>query len=135
MRLGFSLLEISVVLTIIAIVLAGGLTLGTAKTEQTRLVNAHDEMKEISKAISIYVNTYGCMLYPASLTAKPGTAQYGREPAGKKNCSHPESAALNAVLVVFQIRKGTAKVYWVSQTTVTRVRLRLVNFAKKKDSQ
>lgn len=86
-RAGFSLLELSVVLTILAVVVAGGLTLSSAKVQQDKLGNTYDEMKEIAQAISIYVNEHGCMPYPAAGTAVPGGATYGREPAANAECA------------------------------------------------
>ncbi len=79
-RQGFSLLELSVVLTIIAIVIAGGLTLGSAKTQQTRISTTYEEMKEIANAISVFVAQNNRMPCPAD-TVLPATATYGRESA------------------------------------------------------
>lgn len=86
-RQGFSLLELSVVLTIISIVIAGGLTLGSAKTQQIKVTNNYEEMQEVAQAISIFVNDHGCMPRPALGTALPGSAEYGREPTGTEECA------------------------------------------------
>lgn len=78
-RGGFSLLELSVVLTIIAIVLASGLTLGGAKIEQNQIQNTFDEMEEIDKGLSVFVNTQGRMPCPSPLVATRADAEFGRE--------------------------------------------------------
>ncbi|MDG1287243.1 MAG: type II secretion system protein [Rickettsiales bacterium] len=78
-RQGFSLLELSVVLTIISIVVAGGLTLGTAKTQQIKIESSYEEMKEVANAISVFVAQNNRLPCPASAVVLPGTATYGRE--------------------------------------------------------
>lgn len=93
-RQGFSLLELSIVLTIIAIVVASGLTLSTAKTQQLKMVNSYDELKEIEKAMAVYVNTNGCLPYPAPVAATPGSATYGREPVANAKCATTGGAGL-----------------------------------------
>lgn len=76
---GFSLLELSVVLAIISVIVASGLTLGTAKTQQTKISTTYEEMKEISEAISVYVNKHGCLPHPETPIVAPTSASYGRE--------------------------------------------------------
>lgn len=98
---GFSLLELSVVLVIMSIVISGALTLGTAKTQQNQLENSYEEMQEIQTALKVYLNEYGKLPCPASITLTSGNALYGREatdcsdaspPAGLTRVEYPASS-------------------------------------------
>ncbi len=86
---GFSLLELSIVLTIMAIVVASGLTLGTAKIQQEETVETYDEMEEIVKGLRVFLNEYGRLPCPASLTLTYSDPLYGREATDCSDASPP----------------------------------------------
>ncbi len=97
-RQGFSLLELAVVLTIISVIIAGGLTLSSAKTQQIKVQNTYDEMQEIVKAIAIYVNKNGCLPHPVITNPAVGTATFGREPTTKANCLTAAGVGTGAII-------------------------------------
>jgi prepilin-type N-terminal cleavage/methylation domain-containing protein len=76
-RQGFSLLELSIVLTIIAIVVAGSLTVGSAKITQGEIKSTYDEMLVIKDALRAFAKTNQRLPCPAPLSAIPGGATYG----------------------------------------------------------
>jgi prepilin-type N-terminal cleavage/methylation domain-containing protein len=78
-RQGFSLLELSIVLTVIAIVVAGSLSVGGARISQDEVKNTYDEMLVIRDAIRVFTKVNSRMPCPASLSAIPGNANYGKE--------------------------------------------------------
>lgn len=86
---GFSLLELSIVLTILAIVVAGGLTLGTAKVQQDEISRTYDKMTEIETALRVFLNEYDRLPCPASLTLTRTNALYGREATDCSDASPP----------------------------------------------
>lgn len=86
---GFSLVELAVVLTILALVIAGGITLTTAKVEQERTRDSFEEMREISKALGEHVLRYDRLPCPARLDRPRGDAEFGREAADCADASPP----------------------------------------------
>jgi prepilin-type N-terminal cleavage/methylation domain-containing protein len=88
-RSGFSLLELSIVLTILAIVVAGGLTLGTAKKQQEDVISTYDEMQDIEKALKVFLNENGRLPCPASITLARSNALFGREATDCADASPP----------------------------------------------
>lgn len=86
---GFSLLELSIVLTIMAVVVAGGLSLGTAKSQQDAMVNTYDEMEEIATALRVFLNENNRLPCPASINLASSNALYGREATDCSDASPP----------------------------------------------
>ena len=78
---GFSLLELSIVLTILAIVLAGGITLSTAKVEQNQIQDTYDEISEIDNALDAYAVANTALPCPAPINAARADAEFGRAAA------------------------------------------------------
>jgi prepilin-type N-terminal cleavage/methylation domain-containing protein len=79
MRAGFSLIEMSIVLLILSIVVAGGLTVGQNLMAREDYDNTTETLKELSVAIKrFYAQNYR-LPCPASREAKLGDAEYGRE--------------------------------------------------------
>lgn len=101
MKQGFSLLELSIVLVIVAIMVAGGLSLTTAKVGQDQLENTYDEMLNIQKSMQAYATEFGKLPCPASVTLARTDALYGRQatdcadatpPAGVTRVEYPASS-------------------------------------------
>lgn len=88
-RSGFSLLELSIVLTILAIIVAGGLTLSSTKIQQDEIVDTYDEMEEITTALQVFLNEHGRLPCPASITLTYSDALYGREATDCADASPP----------------------------------------------
>lgn len=86
---GFSLLELSVVLTILAIVVAGGLTLGTAKVQQAAITNTYQEMQDIEKALKVFLAENDRLPCPASITLVRTDPLFGREATDCADASPP----------------------------------------------
>lgn len=98
---GFSLLELSIVLTIVAIMVAGGLTLTTAKVSQDQIENSFTEMENIQKALQVYASEFGMLPCPAAIGLASTDALYGRQatdcadatpPAGITRVEYPAAS-------------------------------------------
>lgn len=100
-KYGFSLLELSIVLTILAIVVAGGLTLGTAKVQQQEIIGTYQELEDIQKTLKVFLAENGRLPCPASITLARNSALFGREatdcadatpPAGLVRVEYPAAS-------------------------------------------
>jgi len=87
-RRGFSMLELSVVLAIIGVMVAGGLTLGASMVEDRANISTSAKLDEINKAIKDFALTQGRLPCVASKTAALGSATFGVEiTPGSATCS------------------------------------------------
>lgn len=86
---GFSLVELSIVLIILALVVAGGMTLTTATVDRDHIARTYDEMDEINDALSVFVNEFGRLPCPARLDVARGNAEFGREATDCADASPP----------------------------------------------
>lgn len=71
---GFSLVELSVVLAIIGITLAGALDLATRKTESDHITETNLRMDAIEQALAVFVINNQRLPCPADATLAPGSA-------------------------------------------------------------
>jgi prepilin-type N-terminal cleavage/methylation domain-containing protein len=76
-RSAFSLVELSIVLAILGVVTAGGLTVGTTLVEQQANVASNANLDEINKALQDYYRVNGFLPCPASRTVALGAAGLG----------------------------------------------------------
>lgn len=77
-RFGFSLVELSIVLAILGVVTAGGLTIGASVVEQQANIASNTQLDEIDKAIKDYYQVNGFLPCPArSTVALGGGATFG----------------------------------------------------------
>lgn len=84
---GFTLLELSVVLTIIALLIAGGLMFGTKQLEQTRLRDTQTRLNTIEDALAAYVIAFHRLPCPANLTLGPDNTGAGKEVVNASGCT------------------------------------------------
>lgn len=76
-RAGFSLVEMSVVLVIIAIVVSSGLTLSTSVAERNAFKETQDELEYIAGAIQRFYNRNGYLPCPANPEIPRDNSTYG----------------------------------------------------------
>src|SRR5579884_4112058 len=93
MRRGFSLLELSIVLTVISLIIGGGMVTLTGYMQATQYNATVARMDEIEKALFNYAVAFNRIPCPSSLTALAGTATYGAEAANKGSCTGGTPAA------------------------------------------
>lgn len=74
---GFSLLEMSIVLAIVGLLLAGLLPTLSGQIEQQRVNETRKQMNDIKDALMGYAIVNGRLPYPASASAVTGTANAG----------------------------------------------------------
>lgn len=74
---GFSLLETSIVLVILATIATGLLALGAKKAEQNRYDQTRYALDEVESALKAFVEKGGYLPCPASPSAAPGSATFG----------------------------------------------------------
>lgn len=86
---GFSLVELAVVLTIISVIVAGGLSLTTARVQQVKLEYVADEMERIDDAIAVYLYNNNALPCPAQITLQRGDANYGRSATDCSDATPP----------------------------------------------
>ncbi len=79
LQAGFSLMELSIVLAIIAIIIAGGINLVNSKTAQQKISNSHTELQEIADSLSYFIAENSRLPCPARLDVQRGNAEFGRE--------------------------------------------------------
>lgn len=75
---GFSLLELSVVMIIMALVLSALLSLGTRSTTESKRDITQQRLETVRRAIGLYASTYHALPCPAAANAAPKTTNYGR---------------------------------------------------------
>jgi len=93
-RAGFTLVELSIVLVILGIVLAGGLSVGTSVVERQAIIETNNQMDELIKALKSFYSINGRLPCPAN----PATAT-GAGPGGEEACT-PDSGTVNGVIQV-----------------------------------
>ena len=76
---GFSLIELSVVLTIIGVVTASGLSIATSSLERTKYTSSKDKMTEVLAALSRFYASNYRLPCPADPALAPGAGGYGQE--------------------------------------------------------
>jgi len=86
---GFTLLELSIVLTIIAILLSSGLSLVGASVERDKAKLTMDEIIIIEETMQKFVLEYGRLPCPALINATRNNVAYGRE----ADCTNPSPPA------------------------------------------
>jgi prepilin-type N-terminal cleavage/methylation domain-containing protein len=98
---GFSLLELSISLMIIALVISSGLNLTTANVLRTQAEGTLDKLDDIKTALRVYLREYNRLPCPASITLAPTNALYGRSatdcadatpPAGLTRVEYPAAS-------------------------------------------
>ena len=76
---GFTLLELSVVLTILAILIGGGLVIGTAQLEQSKITVTKERLDTIETMLENYVTAFNRLPCPANITLATSDANFGTE--------------------------------------------------------
>ncbi len=79
LRRGFTLIELSIVLALIAVVLSGGLVLTTAYIQKRQLDATLATMDAIESAILNFSLAYNRIPCPGDITLSPSSAYYGME--------------------------------------------------------
>lgn len=97
---GFSLIEISIVLTIIGIVMVGVLQLQKIHLAGKTYGDTRANINEINQAISVYLTRNSRLPCPASLTAKPDEENYGAAPDCKELLSSASMTTDDEYLLV-----------------------------------
>src|ERR1039458_6830869 len=92
-RLGFTLLELSVVLLIIAIITGMSVGMGVSVVATARLTATQKKMKAIEEALMQYRTANDRLPCPTDLTIKQGSANYGVEGATPGTCTGGTPAA------------------------------------------
>lgn len=86
LRKGFSLVELSIVLAILGVVTAGGLSVGTTVVEQQANIASNAQLDTIDKAIQDFYQLNGYLPCPADPTVALGGAGFG-VPVGGGTCT------------------------------------------------
>lgn len=81
-RLGYTLVELSVVLVIISLLTAGGLTLGAGMVNQAAHVDTSKLLDQIDESLRDYYTVNGRLPCPAARNLALTNAEFGREVAG-----------------------------------------------------
>lgn len=82
----FSLIEISIVLLIIAIIVSGMLTVSTVAVTNAKIQLTKDRMDQIYKALGQYMLRSYSLPCPASITVTKNTTGYGASVTGAGSC-------------------------------------------------
>jgi prepilin-type N-terminal cleavage/methylation domain-containing protein len=92
-RVGFTLLELSIVLVIIALVTGMAMQSGISVVETARLTSSQNKMKAIEDALMRYRTAIDRLPCPADLTITSGNVNYGVEAANPGTCTGGTPAA------------------------------------------
>ncbi|HEU5047473.1 MAG TPA: NHL repeat-containing protein [Rickettsiales bacterium] len=87
MKRGFTLIELSVVLAVLSVVMAGGLSILTVSLQQTQYDETVNKIHTIKDALLSYSTAFSRLPCPSSLTAPPTNASYGAEVSSPGSCS------------------------------------------------
>ena len=86
-RQGFSLVELSLVLVILAGVVAGGMMIGLPMVETSKVKQTNDKIKAIEAAMMVFRKNYNRLPCPSNATLAASSTSFGIEyPAGATNC-------------------------------------------------
>ncbi|MDG1287244.1 MAG: hypothetical protein P8P30_06720 [Rickettsiales bacterium] len=100
---GFSLLELSMVLGIIALVLGMSLTVGDKHVEKENVRNSWNELQVIKKSLALFGERYGRLPCPAPIDAARATATYGVSPAAADCDATPPSGITHVAAPAMKI--------------------------------
>jgi len=100
-KTAFSLIELSIVLVVISIVIAGALSASTVSLNNAKIKNTTDRMDAIYKALGNFVTTNYRLPCPASLIIARDSAGYGDSVGSAGGCSAVGvySSAQNATII------------------------------------
>ncbi len=90
---GFTLLEMSIVLTIIAVILGGLVVMTTASIQKKAIQETYDKQKAIQQALLNYRIAQARIPCPADVTQATTAAYFGTEAAGAGGCMGGTPAA------------------------------------------
>lgn len=76
-RLGFSLIEMSIVLAVLGLLTGGMLSISSSRKENTNVIGMDKQFDIIDEAVKGYITRYGYLPCPASLTAVENTTSFG----------------------------------------------------------
>ncbi len=90
-RVGFTLIELAIVLTIIAVIMGGGLSIYADKLQAGRVEETRNRLDRVEDALKLYVQTYGTLPCPARGDA--GIDEVSSNPFGRQDCAggHPNA--------------------------------------------
>ncbi|MSP33807.1 MAG: prepilin-type N-terminal cleavage/methylation domain-containing protein [Rickettsiales bacterium] len=100
-KTAFSLIELSIVLVVISIVIAGALSASTVSLNNAKIKNTTDRMDAIYKALGNFVATNYRLPCPASLIIARDSVGYGDSVGSAGGCSAAgvyKSSAQNAII-------------------------------------
>ena len=86
-RQGFSLLELSVVLAILAVILAFGIDIGQNAVKGSARVNMQEKMSILKQSLDNFAERNGYLPCPADPTMLPSNAAYGVERRAGLDCA------------------------------------------------
>jgi prepilin-type N-terminal cleavage/methylation domain-containing protein len=77
LKKGFSLIELSIVLTVFAVIAVGMLSGREAKQENIQVTSVENTLQHVQEALAFYVKHHGYLPCPASRTDTPDSATFG----------------------------------------------------------
>ena len=111
---GFTLLELAIVLTIIAIIMGGGLSLYTERLLVEKVRDSNSRLDRVEEALKLYVQTFGTL--PCPMVSNVGTEQSasstpalpaGVNAFGRQTCDvtkHPATQVITPPVAADQTR-------------------------------
>lgn len=85
---GFTLIELSVVITIVAVLITGALAVSVTQIKNLKIDNTKERMDKIYAAMKIYIKANGALPCPAAITAiKSTSSTYGLADGTSGDCT------------------------------------------------
>ncbi len=95
-KTGFSLIELSIVLAIVAVIISGSITISTTALKNAKVKNTKERLEIIQNAINVYVFINKRLPCPASSTLITTDVNYGVESGVAGTCSGTTSSDATA---------------------------------------
>jgi type II secretory pathway pseudopilin PulG len=87
----FSLIELSVILTVIAVVITNAINISKVSSKNNQVRDTKEKLKKIETAINVYVKKYEKLPCPASLILTPRDADYGKSVGADADCDYMDN--------------------------------------------
>ncbi len=106
---GFSLVELSIIIAVFAVVITSLLSGSGIKTENSDVISVKAELDNVESALAFFQKSNGFLPCPASRTAAPSNAAYGVSVDCTNTAANPADGTINigASGDIYQVRVGT----------------------------
>lgn len=103
---GFTIIEMAVVMTVIAMAVAGGLSIISRDLNTAKIRETERRMAYVMKAVEDYVAAFGGVPCPSNLWLLPNHIYFGNGQISSGNCQYSDSADDSGNVTVYNLFAG-----------------------------